>query len=416
MPRTEPRPGRLDLFDPDLFVSGVPHDYFAWLRDHEPVARHEERDGPGYWLVTRHEDVVQVNRDWRRYSNELRGSTLEDPRSDEELEARRQIFVNQDPDRHTRTRKLVSGAFTPGHLKRLTPQVEQICTDLVDDMLERGTVDFVEDVATELPFRMVASMFGVPQADWPVVLQWTKAITNAQEPEHNPGLQHRFDVQQAALAYGRELVAAVRRDRTGYTGLVTDLVDAEIVRGDGSRDSLSDDEIAVFILVVVIGGVETTSHALTEAVGAWAADPGLFAQVLAEEGGCPNSMVEEIIRWATPAMNFRRTATEAHDLRGVRIEGGDKVVMSFSAANRDERRFADPERFDPWRSPNDHVGFGAGGPHFCIGAHLARLDLRLMLTELLRRVEGFEVVGPTKRLRSNSFAGWLHYPVAVTPR
>ena len=406
---------RLDLLDPDLFVHGVPYDYFARLRAEEPIAWHEERDGPGYWLVTRYDDVVTVNKDWRRYSNEVRGSALEDPASEEELRARQQIFVNQDPVRHNRTRKLVSGAFTPRQIQLLTPQIRAICTELVDEMLERGTVDFVQEISTMLAFRMVASMFGVPKDDWPMILRWTKQITNFQEPEYNPTLASRFEVQQKAIAYGKELVAEVRRNPAGHTGLITEIVDAQIVGDDGQLDRLSDDEIATFILVVVIGGVDTTSHSLAEAVAVWADDQAPFDK-LAASGECPATLIEEVIRWASPAMNFRRTSTEDHDLAGVRIAAGDKVVMSFTSANRDERQFTDADVFDPWRDPNEHVGFGGGGPHFCIGAHLARLNIHLLLEEMLQRVEGFELVGPTKRLRSNAFAGWLHYPVAVTAR
>jgi cholest-4-en-3-one 26-monooxygenase len=168
-------------------------------------------------------------------------------------------------------------------------------------------------------------------------------------------------------------------------------------------------------VIVVIGGVETTSHAVAEAIALFADDPALFERVKAE-GACPSGLVEEIVRWGSPAMNFRRTATEDHELRGRQIKAGDKVVLSFSSANRDERHFPDPHTFDPWRSTNDHVGFGGGGPHFCIGAQLARLDIRLMLDEVLRRVDRFERTGEARRLRSNAFAGWLHLPVSATPR
>src|SRR6478736_3721233 len=287
---------RLDLLDPDLFVQGVPYDYFARLRAEEPIAWHEEQDGAGYWLVTRYDDVVTVNKDWRRYSNEVRGSALEDPASEEELRARQQIFVNQDPVRHNRTRKLVSGAFTPRQISLLTPQIRTICTELIDEMLERGTVDFVQEISTMLAFRMVASMFGVPRDDWPMILRWTKKITNFQEPEYNPTLASRFEVQQKAIAYGKELVAEVRRNPAGHTGLITEIVDAAIVGDDGQLDRLSDDEIATFILVVVIGGVDTTSHSLAEAVAVWADDQAPFDK-LAAAGDCPASLIEEVIRW-----------------------------------------------------------------------------------------------------------------------
>ncbi|WP_436777638.1 cytochrome P450 [Yinghuangia sp. YIM S09857] len=401
---------RLDLMDPGLFVSGVPHDYFAYLREHDPIAWHDESDGTGYWLITRFDDVVDVNRDWRRYSNWLRASSLEDPATEEELRVRRLVFVNQDPKQHTRTRKLVRGAFTPRRLQQLTDQIETICTDLVDELLAAREVDFVTDVSRHLPFRMVARMFGVPEEDWDMVLPWVEQITNNHEPEHNPGLASRFEVQRKALDYGHELIARARRD--GGDGILAELLDARIEREDGTVDRLSDDEIASFILIVVIGGVETTSHAVAEAVGLFADHPDLFDR-LKREGGCPGSLVEEIVRWGSPAMNFRRTATEDHVLHGRRIKAGDKVVISFSSANRDERHFPDPHAFDPWRTPNDHIGFGGGGPHFCIGAQLARLDIRLMLDELLRRVDRFERAGEPVRLRSNAFAGWLHLPVTA---
>jgi cholest-4-en-3-one 26-monooxygenase len=402
---------RLDLMNPDLFRSGVPHDYFTWLREHDPVAWHDEPDGTGYWLVARYDDVVEVNRDWRRYSNWLRGSTLADPANEEELRVRRLVFVNQDPKQHTRTRKLVRGAFTPRRLAELTGQIERICADLVDDLLDAGDVDFVTDISRHLPFRMVARMFGVPEQDWDMVLPWVEQITNHQEPEHNPGLAPRFEVQRKALAYGHELIARARRE--GGDGILAELLDARVEREDGSLDRLSDDEIASFILVVVIGGVETTSHAVAEAVGLFADRPDLFARLKAE-GGCPPGLVEEIVRWGSPAMNFRRTATEDHELRGRRIKAGDKVVMSFSSANRDEREFPDPHAFDPWRTPNNHIGFGGGGPHFCVGAQLARLDIRLMLDEILRRVDRFDRTGDAVRLRSADFAGWVHLPVRAT--
>ncbi|NUP34336.1 MAG: cytochrome P450 [Streptomycetaceae bacterium] len=404
---------RIDLMDPDVFVSGVPHDYFTWLRAHDPVAWHDEKDGTGYWLIARFDDVVEVNRDWRRYSNWLRASSLEDPVSEEELRVRRLVFVNQDPKRHTRTRKLVRGAFTPRRLQQLTGQIEAICTDLVDDLLAADEVDFVHDISRHLPFRMVARMFGVPEADWDMVLPWVEQVTNNQEPAHNPGLSSRFEVQRKALEYGHELIARARRD--GGDGILAELLDARIEREDGTFDQLSDDEIASFILVVVIGGVETTSHTVAEAIGLFADRPDLYDRLTAA-GECPPSLVEELVRWGSPAMNFRRTATEDHELGGRKIKAGDKVVMSFSSANRDERHFADPHTFDPWRTPNDHIGFGGGGPHFCVGAQLARLDVRLMLNEILRRVTRFERTGEPQRLRSNAFAGWLRLPVTATGR
>jgi cholest-4-en-3-one 26-monooxygenase len=403
---------RLDLGNPDLYLDGVPYAYFSWLREHDPVAWHDDPAGPGYWVITRHDDVAAATRDWARYSNALRGSAFEEPANEAELAGRRLIFVNQDPPNHTRLRKLVSPAFTPGHVRRLQPQIEAMCGRLVDRVLDGGTVDFLR-IGEELAFQLVATLFGVPEADWPMVLEWTRVVTNFQEPSLNPSGASRAALQQQALAYARGLIADVR-DHPGQTaGIVADLIASEVTLDDGTVHRLGDDELATFFLIVVVGGVGTTSHLLTEAVLAWAERPDLFAEWAG--GACPPAVVEELIRWRGPVMNFRRTATEDHELRGQPIARGDKVLISFVSANRDEAHFEHPERFDAARKPNDHVGFGAGGPHYCIGAQLARLDIRLMLGELFRRVGAFEVAGEPRRLRSNQFAGWMEVPVTARP-
>jgi cholest-4-en-3-one 26-monooxygenase len=407
---------RLDLADPSVFLDGVPYEYFAWLRDHEPVAWHDETDttgGTGYWVITRHDDVSTATRDWHRYSNALRGAAMEDPASEAELTARRMIFVNQDPPTHSRLRKLVSPAFTPGHVRRLQPQIEAMVTRLVDRTVDTEVVDFLR-IGEELSFQLVATLFGVPEEDWPMVLGWARVITNFQEPSLNPSGASRYELQQKALAYASGLVAQARANPDGHTGIVADLVASEIVGDDGTTQRLSDAELATFFLIVVVGGVGTTSHLLTEAVAAWIEQPDIFAPWSGEP--CPPAVVEELIRWRGPVMNFRRTATEDHELRGARIAAGDKVLLSFSSANRDESHFSAPTVFDPTRTPNDHVGFGAGGPHYCIGAQLARLDIRLMMSELFRRVRSFEPAGDPVRLRSNQFAGYVSYPVHAVPR
>ena len=403
---------RLDLVDPGLYLDGVPREYFAWLRDHEPVAWHDEADGPGYWVLSRYDDVVAANRDWERYSNALKGSSIEEARSAEELEVRRRIFVNQDPPDHTRHRKLVSHAFTPGHVKRMTPMIEQTCARLVDELLDGEVHDFV-DVAEELSFQMVATLFGVPEADWPGLLEVTRQLADFQEPEVNPGLAPRPEVQKAMFEYGAGLVAEVRADPDAHRGVVVDLVQAELVE-DGEVHRLSDLELVAFFPAVLVGGLSTTAHAMTEAVHAWIEDPAIFEPWLGGDD-CPPQVVEELLRWRGPVMSFRRTATVDHELRGQAIHAGDKVLLSYASANRDERHFPDPDRFDPARTPLDHVAFGGGGPHFCIGAQLARLDLRLVLTELFRRVGSFEAAGEPRRLRANQFAGWLHHPVVARP-
>jgi cholest-4-en-3-one 26-monooxygenase len=403
---------RLDLVDPGLYVDGVPREYFRWLRDHEPVAWHDETDGPGYWLVTRYDDVVSANRDWERYSNALKGSSIEEARSAEELAVRRQIFVNQDPPDHTRHRKLVSHAFTPGHVKRLVPMIERTCARLVDRLLDGEVHDFVE-VAEELSFQMVATLFGVPESDWPDLLGITRQLADFQDPEVNPDLAPRPEVQKAMFGYGAGLVADVRAHPAAHTGVIVDLVGAELEE-HGEVHRLSDQELAAFFPAVLVGGLSTTAHTMTEAVNSWIELPAIFREW--EGDDCPPPVVEELIRWRGPVMSFRRTATGDHELGGASIQAGDKVLLSYASANRDERHFTDPDRFDPHRTPLDHLGFGGGGPHFCIGAQLARLDLRLVLSELFRTVARFEPAGEPQRLRANQFAGWLHYPVTAIRR
>src|SRR4051812_14522652 len=265
---------RLDLVDPELYRSGVPRDYFRWLRDTEPVAWHDEADGPGYWLLSRYDDVVTANRNWERYSNALKGSSIEEARSDEELAVRRRIFVNQDPPEHTRYRKLVSYAFTPGHVKRMTPLIEQTCARLIEGLLDGEIHDFV-DVAEELSFQMVTTLFGVPESDRAGLLEITRQLADFQDPEINPDLAPRPEVQKAMFGYGHQLVADVRANPDAHTGVVVDLVNAEV---DGHR--LSDDDIAAFFPAVLVGGLSTTAHTMTEAVNSWIEDPSIFAEWL----------------------------------------------------------------------------------------------------------------------------------------
>ncbi|MEY3512945.1 MAG: hypothetical protein RL486_1610 [Actinomycetota bacterium] len=401
---------RLNLVDPSLYLDGVPRDYFRWLRDNDPVAWHEEPDGPGYWVLTRFDDVVAANRDWELYSNSLKGSSIEEARSEEELVARRRMFVNQDPPQHTRYRKLVSAAFTPGQIRRMVPLIEQTCSRLVDGLLDGEVHDFVP-VAEELSFQMVATLFGVPESDWPGLIEITRVMADFQDPEVNPGLAPRPEMQRDIANYALGLINDVRANPESHHGVVADLARAEIVDEEGTH-KLSDAEIVGFFPAVLVGGLSTTAHTMTEMIHSWAESPALFDEWRGQE--CPSTFVEEFLRWRGPVMTFRRTATRDHELRGQSIATGDKVLLSYASANHDERHFVAPEVFDPSRDELDHVAFGGGGPHFCIGAQLARMDLKLVFSELLRKIDTVELASEPQRLRANQFAGWLHYPIRAT--
>ena len=403
---------RLDLVSPDLYLDGVPREYFRWLRDNDPVAWHEEPDGPGYWVLTRFDDVVSANRNWELYSNSFKGSSIEEARSDEELIARRRMFVNQDPPEHTRYRKLVSAAFTPGQIRRMVPLIEQTCARLVHGLLDGEAHDFVP-IAEELSFQMVATLFGVPESDWPHLIEITRVMADFQDPEVNPGLAPRPEMQRDIASYAQELITSVRRNPEIHDGVVVELVQSELSDDEGTH-TLTDAEIISFFPAVLVGGLSTTAHAMTEMVNSWVREPNIFDAWIGAE--CPTSFVEEFLRWRGPVMSFRRTATSDHVVRGRQISRGEKVILSYASANHDERHFEMPETFDPSREHLDHVAFGGGGPHFCIGAQLARMDLKLVFGELLQRVGTIEAAGEPQRLRANQFAGWLHYPVRVTPR
>lgn len=403
---------RLDLVNPDLYLGGVPRNYFRWLRDNDPVAWHEESDGPGYWVLTRFDDVVGANRNWELYSNSLKGSSIEEARSEEELVIRRRMFVNQDPPEHTIYRKLVSAAFTPGQIRRMAPLIEQTCSRLVDDLLDGEIHDFVS-VAEALSFQMVATLFGVPESDWPHLIEITRVMADFQDPEVNPGLAPRPEMQRDIAEYAQSLITSVRQNPNAHEGVVAALVESELSDEEGTH-KLTDGEIITFFPAVLVGGLSTTAHAMTEMINSWVLSPTMFDTW--RGGDCPSSFVEEFLRWRGPVMSFRRTATADHELRGQRIARGDKVLLSYASANHDDRHFDDPEVFNPDRKQLDHVAFGGGGPHFCIGAQLARMDLKLVFGELLRRVSTVELAGDPRRLRANQFAGWLHYPVRVRGR
>jgi len=406
---------RLPLTDPDLYwKSGIPHDYFRWLRDHEPVAWHDDPVNGGFWAVSRFDDVVAVSRNWQRYSNARPVASIEDPATPEEREFHQRMFPNQDPPEQTRMRRLVSPAFTPGRLRQLVPLVERTCTELVDVVLSGEQVDMV-DIGEQLAMAMVATVFGLPRADWESMLDRTRRITNFQDPEVNPTQGSRFEASIAAREYAYELIRAVRADPDAHDGVLPELVRLEVHNEDGTVDRLSDDDLITFFGVTIFAGVETTAHVVGEAVLAAMEHPGLFDEV-AQAGECAPAVVEEFLRWRGNVVNFRRTATEDHELRGVPIREDDRVLILFPSANRDERHFRHPDVFDPSRQPLDQVGFGGGGPHHCLGAQLARLDLRLLFGELFTRVGRFEPAGEPVRLRSNQLAGWIHVPVTATAR
>ena len=401
----------MQLSDVDLLADswsrGVPHDQFDLLRREAPVFRHPEPDGPGFWAVTRHAEVVAVSRDSATFSSE-RGSTFIDDQTDEAMAQLRLTILNMDPPKHHRYRRLVSRGFTPRMVSRLVETIDKRAERIVDEVVDRGGCEFVEDVAAKLPLEMICEMIGLPEADWPRMFELSNKLVGFDDPEYQATPE--AGAEAAAEIYGYcDMVAADRRANP-RDDLMTALVQAEV---DG--EGLDDLELNLFFVTLVVAGNETTRNLITHSMHALIENPDQ-AQRLRDDPGLWPTAVEEMLRWGTSIHNFRRTATRATELRGQPIAEGDKVVMYYMAANRDPDVFADPHRFDVGRTPNDHVAFGGGGEHFCLGANLARAEIRAVMRQLVDRLDGFELAGEVRRLRSDFVNGVKAMPVSFRPR
>jgi cholest-4-en-3-one 26-monooxygenase len=396
----------IDLCDRGRFAEGVPHEWFVTLRRDTPVFWQEEPDGPGFWAVTRHADVVEVNRDWERFSSNRKGTMLQEL-DEESLAQHRLQMLNMDPPLHTRYRLLINKGFTPRMVGQLEAGMRQRATAIVDSVAERGECDFVTDVAAELPLQAIADILGVPQEDRHKVFEWSNRMIGSDDPEYADGIESAHEAAIELYAYAHDL--ATRRREDPRDDIVSILLSAEV---DGH--SLTELELDMFFLLLSVAGNETTRNALSHGMLAFIEHPDQRQRLLDDPALLP-SAIEEILRWASPVMSFRRTATADTEVGGHAIAGGDKVVVWYISANRDEDVFVEPFRFDVSRSPNEHVSFGGGGPHFCLGANLARLEMKVMFEELLRRLPDMELNGPVNRLRSNFINGIKHLPVTFTP-
>ena len=406
---------RIDLADPDNYVERVPFEWFDSLRREHPVYWHEEPSpNHGFWAVTRFHDIEEILRDTRTFSS-ARGITLEE-QTPEEVEARRSM-IDMDPPRHSRLRKLVSKLFTRSAVVQYEGFVREQARLVLDRALPQGEIDFVEEISRELPIRVLARIMGVPERDLPMCIELGDAMIAQADPEYSRAVIDKEDTSAYRLlpfrspaavelmAYGHEL--AGERRQQPQEDLVTRLVQAEV---DGER--LSEREFDNFFCLLIVAGNETTRHAITHGVLALMEHRDEWRRIREDIGLMPLA-AEEILRWASPTMHFRRTAARDLELGGKRIREGDKVVVWFISGNRDEAVFPEPYRFDVGRDPNPHMAFGSGGPHVCLGMHLARLEVRVMFEELVPRLADIELTGPVVRLRSNFINGIKHMPVRV---
>ncbi|MDP9237513.1 MAG: cytochrome P450 [Chloroflexota bacterium] len=396
-----------DLYSPDTYVRSMPHDAFAMLRRESPVLWQDEPAGPGYWALLSYDDVVTVSSDNTLFSSARGGTNLEDMPPDA-LAMIRTLMINMDPPQHTKYRRLVSAGFTPKMVRQLEPGVRETTRRIVGNVAARGSCDFVTEIAAELPLAVIADLIGVPEEDHHRLFEWSNRLIGFDDPEFHTSPEDGQVAATEMFMYAHAL--ASERKLHPKTDLVSVLMGAEV---DGER--LAEADFDGFFILLSVAGNETTRNLISGAMLALIEHPQQRARLIADPALMPVA-VEEFLRWVSPLIYFRRTLQHDAVVGGQQMREGDKVAMYYPSANRDERAFERADAFDVGRSPNAHLAFGGGGPHFCLGASLARLEIRCMFEELLARLPDIELAGPVQRLRSNFINGIKHMPVQFAPR
>jgi cytochrome P450 len=397
----------IDLTDADFFLHGDPHQAWTVMRAQDPVHWDEQRPGRGYWSLTRYDDARFVYLNADTFSTE-HGQIL--TFGDDEWIGNRQMMLLLDPPHHTQMRLIISKRFTPRAVAPEEAHVREIAAKVIDAVAEKGECDFVTDVAARIPTAIICEMMGVPRADQDMMFELGSMAIGANDPEYQiDGDRQKTGEasQQGMFQYFVNLVEQRRRDPG------SDLVSA-LVHGEMEGRKLTDMEVLFNCFLLILGGQETTRNTLSGGMLALIENPAQWDRLERADSALMRTTVEEFLRWTSPITHVMRTATRDAEIRGRRIEAGAKVVIWNASVNRDEQVFTDPFRFDIGRWPNEHLAFGYG-EHFCLGAQLARLELRIMIEEVTRRMRDMQLTAPVKRLRSNSHAGIKHMPVRFTP-
>jgi cholest-4-en-3-one 26-monooxygenase len=397
----------IDITDPDLYARGGQHAVFAHLRANAPVFFQRQRSGPGFWAITKYEDVRRVSKDPQTFISSGGTSTmdLENPDSASlDFQMMQGTLVITDPPRHTKLRGLVNKAFTPQAVTRLEPFVRSVVVSVIDDAEAAGECNFVTDIAARLPYVVICEMLGIPGLDRAELFAAIRPMMMTDITLSGGTMLDPIDAATTLVDYLKDLIE--RRAASAKEDMVSDLVRAEV---DGER--LSRPEMLALCILLFIAGSETTMNATSGGMLAFFDHPDEYRRLDADRSVMPGA-VEEILRYVSPTLvSMVRTATRDVELRGQTIRAGQKVTLWYGSANRDEDVFSDPDRFDVARSPNEHLTFGFGA-HFCLGAQLARLELRVVFEELLDRVPLMRQAGEARRLRSNIFNGLERLPVA----
>ena len=383
----------VDLYDPDLYIAGPPHELFAELRRTQPVYFQEMTGEPGYWMVLKHADVVHVAREPELFSASEGGVMLENLEAGQ-LEMMRNMLLAMDPPRHVDYRRPVAPRFKARVIAQMEPQIRAICREIMAAAAAQGDVEFVHDVTSSLPSRVIGQLMGLPEADLPMIHRLAEMQTSSQDSDY--AAVGGEDVPQASIDMAMYAIefAMRRRNEPPKEDLTTLLLET-----DFNGNFMTDIDFGSFFVQLVTAGNDTTKTMLASGLLTLLDHPDQLAMLRADPA-LIGSAVEEILRYQNPLHYFRRTATADTELHGVPIKRGDKVAMIYTSANRDEDVFADPQRFDITRHPNPHLSFGIA-EHFCLGVHLARLEGKIFFEELLATFPSIELIGEPKRVRSN---------------
>ncbi len=412
---------QIDLADPAFWMAPLEEreGAFATLREQDPIRFCQEFDpppefpiarGPGYWSLTKHRHILEASRNPQIYcSGKGATSTIDLPPQMNEFFGG---MINMDDPRHSKQRQIISRGFTPRALARIERAVDRRAGLIVDRVVEKGECDFVTEIAAPLPLEIICDMMGIPDSQTQFVFERSNRILGLGDPDY---MGEDDNPITAAMTAGAELAALMNEMAEARRKNATDDLTSALIHATADEGVLTDAELASFFILLVVAGNETTRNAISHGVKALCDYPDERSKWAADFEGIAPTAVEEVVRWASPVIYMRRTVTRNTELDGQKLSEGDKVALWYASANRDEEVFEDPFRFDVTRTPNEHVGFGGPGPHYCLGANLARREITVMFRQLFARLPDLEITGEPHRLASNFVNGIKRMPCRFTP-